>query len=339
MSLALQLLQKLAAARMAELSEPSFVSGAALATEFQVTRSAIWKAVSQLREMGTEVDAITHRGYRLAQPASPLDATGVIAHMDAATRACLREGRCLPAIGSTNTALLERGAPPPGQFDFLTTELQSAGRGRRGRSWFAPPGGAICLSWSWCFDGMAAQMGALSLATGVAVARALEQFGVRGVQLKWPNDLIAAGGKLGGVLIELRSEAAGPVQVVTGLGLNVALGQSLRTQVSASGNEPADLAELMPHTAPPARNALVAAVLDHGVAALRQFAQEGFEPFRADYLGRDALRDRPVRIHGGSGPEAGIARGVDPDGALRVEHAGAIHRIMTGEVTVRVGES
>lgn len=339
MALALQLLHKLAAARAAETAGPGFVSGAALAAEFHVTRSAIWKAIGQLRELGTEVEAITHRGYRLVQPASPLDADGVIACLAPATRERLREGQCVPSIGSTNSALLERGAPAPGQFDFLTTELQSAGRGRRGRSWFAPPGGAVCLSWSWCFEGMAAQMGALSLATGVAVARALEQLGVRGVRLKWPNDLIAGGGKLGGVLIELRSEAAGPVHVVTGLGLNVALGPSLRAQVSASGNQPADLAELLPRTVPPARNALVAAVLDHGVAALQQFAREGFEPFRADYQGRDALRDRPVRLHGGNGPPEGIARGVDADGALRVEHAGAIHRIMTGEVSVRIGES
>jgi BirA family biotin operon repressor/biotin-[acetyl-CoA-carboxylase] ligase len=338
MSLALQLLQGLAAARAAETTSPVFVSGAALAAEYQVTRSAIWKAMGQLREMGVEVQAITHRGYRLARPASPLDAQGVIARLAPATRARLREGRCVASLASTNTALLERGAPPPGQFDFLTTELQSAGRGRRGRSWLAPPGGAICLSWSWCFEGMASNMGALSLATGVAVARALEQLGVRGVQLKWPNDLIAAGGKLGGVLIELRSEAAGPVHVVTGLGLNVALGESLRAQVSASGNHPVDLAELMPGTTLPSRNALVAAVLDHGVAALYQFAQDGFESFRADYLGRDALRDRPLHIQGGNGPATGTARGVDADGALRIEHAGAIHRILAGEVSVRAGE-
>src|SRR5690606_8664008 len=122
--------------------------------------------------LGTEVEAITRMGYRLAQPASPLDAASVRALLPPSTAALLREGECLGDASSTNTLLIERGAPPPSRFDFLTAEHQSAGRGRRGRSWLAPPGGAICLSWCWCFEGLAAQLGALSLAMGVAYRRA-----------------------------------------------------------------------------------------------------------------------------------------------------------------------
>jgi BirA family biotin operon repressor/biotin-[acetyl-CoA-carboxylase] ligase len=337
MSLALQVLQQLAAARASEQGSARAVSGAQLAAHFGVTRSAIWKAIGQLREYGTEIEAGTHRGYRLALPASPLDAGGVIALLAPATRAALREGRCVEAIASTNTALLERGAPPPGRFDFLTAEHQSAGRGRRGRSWLAPPGGAVCLSWSWCFEGMAAQLGALSLAIGVAARRALGRFALQGIQLKWPNDLVTRHGKLGGILIEMRSEAAGPVQVVVGLGLNVALGAALRERVAANGNVAVDLAGLAPHGQPPGRNALVAALLDAGVAALDEFARSGFAPFRAEYEAADALAGRAVQVQGGHGPEGGIARGVAEDGALRIEHAGQIHRIIAGEVSVRAG--
>jgi BirA family biotin operon repressor/biotin-[acetyl-CoA-carboxylase] ligase len=335
MSLALQLLQHLAAARAAETDAPRFVSGAALAGQFHVTRAAIWKAIGTLRELGTEIEAVTHRGYRLALPASPLDAEGVIALLAPDTRAALREGRCADSIGSTNTALLERGAPPPGQFDFLTAEHQGAGRGRRGRSWLAAPGGAVCLSWSWCFEGFSAQLGALSLATGVAALRALATLGLHGVHLKWPNDLVTARGKLGGILIEMRSEAAGPVQVIVGLGLNVALGTALRARIDAEGNAAAALTDLTGGAPPPPRNALVAALLDAGVGALREFTHAGFGPFLAEYRAADALDGRPVRIHGGSGPATGIARGVEADGMLRVEQAGQIHRIIAGEVSVR----
>ncbi len=331
------LLQALATARADEQRARIFVSGAQLAQQFGVTRSAIWKGVEELRELGTEIEALTHEGYRLLHPASPLDAASVIALLPAATQPLLRQGDCVGSIASTNTALLERGAPPPGRFDFLTAEHQSAGRGRRGRSWLAPPGGAICLSWSWCFEGMATQLGALSLAIGIACLRALRSQGIQGVQLKWPNDLVTASGKLGGILIEMRSEAAGPVQVVVGLGLNLALGGDVRERIDAIGNRPADLCSLVPAGAVPARNALVAALLHHGVTVMRDFALSGFLPFCEEYQIADALRDRPVDVQGGAGISSGIARGVDPDGALRVEHDARIHRIIGGEVSVRAG--
>ncbi len=337
MSLAMQLLQKLAAARAAEGGTPQFVSGAALAEEFAVTRSAVWKAMGVLRARGTEIEAITHRGYRLLRPASPLGAEGILARLSPATRQRLREGRCVAETTSTNSALMERGAPPAGHFDFLTAEFQTAGRGRLGRSWLAPPGGALCLSWSWCFEGIDSRPGALSLATGVAMLRALARFGLKGVQLKWPNDLVADGGKLGGILIEMRSEAAGPLHVVVGLGLNVSLGDPMRQFIAAAGgNNATDLAALCGPRAPPPRDALVAAVLDENVALLRDFARTGFAATRDEYLAADALRDLPVRILGGGRQVGGgIARGVDENGALCIEHDGKVHAVVAGEVSVR----
>jgi BirA family biotin operon repressor/biotin-[acetyl-CoA-carboxylase] ligase len=335
MSLPARLLHHLAVARAAEAGVPRYVSGAALAAEFQLTRSAVWKAIGQLRELGTEIDAITHRGYRLALPASPLTTDGVLAQLAPATRARLRQGQCMAEIDSTNSALLRRSAPPPAQFDFLSAEFQSAGRGRRGRNWLAAPGGAVCMSWSWCFEGLATQLGALSLATGVAVLRALRSLGIEGALLKWPNDLVTERGKLGGILIEMRSEAAGPVHVVVGLGLNVAVGRRARGQISELGNAATDLAELVGRRGPPPREALAAVLLDHCVATLVEFAQSGLAPFLAEYRSADALSGRAVQVQGGSGPTDGIAHGIDDDGALKVEHAGRIHRIIAGEVSVR----
>jgi BirA family biotin operon repressor/biotin-[acetyl-CoA-carboxylase] ligase len=302
MSLAMQLLQRLAAIRAAEQQQPQFTSGATLASEFAVTRTAIWKAIGSLRERGTEIEAVTHRGYRLAQPASPLSVAGVCGRLSAATRAQLRSGQCLAEIASTNSALLAAGAPPPGRFDFLTAEYQHAGRGRRGRSWLAPPGGALCLSWSWCFEGITERVGALSLAAGVAVLRGLAALGLAGVQLKWPNDLVTPQGKLGGILIELRSEAAGPVHVVAGLGLNVTLSAAMREFIAAGGTRATDLTAIADGRPPP-RESLVAAILDHNIAMLREFPRAGFTGMLAEY-----------------------------------QQAGQIHRIIAGEVSVRAHE-
>jgi BirA family biotin operon repressor/biotin-[acetyl-CoA-carboxylase] ligase len=335
MSSSALLLQRLAIARAAEQGAPLYLSGAALAADFNVTRSAIWKAIGQLRALGTEIEAITHRGYRLALPVSPLTTAGVLARLTPGTRAKLREGRCEAQLDSTNSALLARGMPPTGGFDFLTAEYQSAGRGRRGRSWLAPPGGAVCLSWSWNFAGLATQLGALSLAVGVAVLRAVSALGCAGIELKWPNDLVTAHGKLGGILIEIRSEAAGPVHVVVGLGLNVALGRLARAGISELGNAATDLAELLGEARTPPREVLVAALLEHGVAAMEEFARSGLASFAAEYRAADALADRKVRIEGGNDPMDGTARGIDADGALKIEHGGRIHRIIAGDVSVR----
>ena len=338
MKLAMQVLQQLAMQRAGEEKARRFVSGAALASSFGVTRSAVWKAIGQLRALGTDVEAVTHRGYRLSQPTTQLDAEGVRSLLQPATREALREAECAGALDSTNSRLLARGAPPPGRFDFISAEHQSAGRGRRGRSWLAPPGGAVCLSWSWSFDALPAGIGALSLAIGVAARRALLSQDVAAVNLKWPNDLVTADGKLGGILIEMRTESGGPVQVVIGIGINVTLGSRLRAELAAAGVAATDLG-MLTSGRPPARNALVAALLDEGVAAVREFARQGFAPFRDEFQRADALHELPVSLHGSGPVDSGVARGVDAEGALLVEHQGRIHRVIAGEVSVRTSTS
>jgi BirA family transcriptional regulator, biotin operon repressor / biotin---[acetyl-CoA-carboxylase] ligase len=154
------------------------------------------------------------------------------------------------------------------------------------------------------------------------------------VGLKWPNDLIGAGGKLGGILIEMRTESGGPVQLVIGIGLNVAVGSEMRAQLAAAGVSATDLESLAGGHAPD-RNALVAALLDAGVAAVSEFSRAGFAPFREEFAVADVLRDRAVSLHGSGPVDSGIARGVEADGALLVEHGGQVHRVVAGEVSVR----
>jgi BirA family biotin operon repressor/biotin-[acetyl-CoA-carboxylase] ligase len=178
------------------------------------------------------------------------------------------------------------------------------------------------------------ELPSLSLAVGVAVARALARVGARGIRLKWPNDIWFEARKLGGVLIELRAEAAGAAHVVIGIGLNVALGDAARRAIEATGVRVACATEACPE--PPSRNRIAGAILDELLCVLAAFEREGFAPFHAEWTRLDALRDQPARVMLAGGGAAGVARGVDPEGALILEVAGVPHRYVSGEVSLRL---
>src|SRR5580704_7189444 len=222
------------------LSDGHLHSGTKLAADCRVSRNAVWKAIAALRALGVTVHAVPNRGYRLPAATVLLDRAHIVKLLPRAVATQLRTGDCVWRTGSTNSDLLQREAPAAGHFDFLTAEYQTAGRGRRARSWFAPPGGAICLSLSWSFASLPRDISALSLAIGVCALRGMAETGVTGAALKWPNDLVVGSAKLGGILSELRAEAGGPAYVVVGLGLNVALGAEVQKQVKASGTQAAD---------------------------------------------------------------------------------------------------
>jgi BirA family biotin operon repressor/biotin-[acetyl-CoA-carboxylase] ligase len=315
------------------LSGGQFRSGTELAGECAVSRSAIWKAVAALRALGVSVHAVPNRGYRLPAATALLERAHIVKRLPRSVAPDLRIGQCLWRTGSTNSDLLLREAPAAGKFDFLTAECQSAGRGRRARTWFAPPGGAICLSMSWCFASLPRDIGALSLAVGVCVLRALVQFAVAGVALKWPNDLVVGSAKLGGILIELRAEAGGPAYVVIGLGLNVALGDAVLRQVADSGTQAADLVGL--GVSAPDRNRLAAALIGSLVTGLRQFQSEGFAAFASEWRSADALAGRSVVISSDTGSVTGHARGIDSGGALCLETREGLRRFVSGEVSAR----
>jgi len=187
---------------------------------------------------------------------------------------------------------------------------------------------------AWQYQDMPADLSALSLVTGLAVADALQSLGVQGVQLKWPNDLVTGRGKLGGILIEMRAEAGGPVHVVIGIGINVLLDEAARQTIAGTGNVADDLhAQQSPV---PARNAVAAAILARLVLALEAFPRQGLTPLLPDWQRRDALQDREVRIENAGEITRGVARGVDAHGALLVETPGGVQRFVSGEVSVRL---
>lgn len=323
----------LAARVHAALARSGFHSGTDLARELRVSRSAVWKAIESLRTLGVVVHAVRNRGYKLAFASVPLNPARIRAALAEDVRARVRHLETHWSLPSTNAALLERADLPIGFTDVLAAEYQTAGRGRRGRAWLAPPGGSICLSLSWGFPQVPRDLGGLALAVGVCARRALQAGITESIALKWPNDLIVRDRKLGGILIEMRAESAGPTYVVIGLGLNLTLGPELAAKIAATGTQATDLKSLGGD--PQLRNELVAAIVAQIVRGLVEFEHEGLRPFATEWKSADALKGRAVHVQTAASVIRGLARGIDAGGALLVETAQGTQRLLSGDVSVR----
>ena len=308
-------------------------SGGSLARELGVSRAALCNGVERLRAQGVDIQTLAQRSYGLAAPVELLDAHRIRDALRDDREATLRSLEVLFEVDSTNTRLLELTPPPQGRADVCMSELQHAGRGRRGRRWVAPFGAGIAMSLGWAFRDASQAKPALSLAVGVAIARALGRAGARDIRLKWPNDVWFNARKVGGVLLELRAEG-GLAHLVIGVGLNVLLSAAARREIEATGVRAAAVADACPQSV--SRNVLAGALLDELLSMLGQFEREGFAPFRDAWIGLDALRDRPARVFAGDDAISGTARGVDQDGALLLESGGRIHRFVSGEVSLRL---
>ncbi len=233
----------------------------------------------------------------------------------------------LSSVDSTNNYLLAAAETGQASGSVCLADYQSAGRGRRGRQWVSPPGGNLYLSVLWRYPSPPPHLASLSIATGLAVARTLRDLGVVAIQLKWPNDVIWYGRKLGGLLLETRSGSE--CVVVAGIGLN------LRMPPQQAGiDQPwTDLTTILDTSCPP-RPLLVAELLNRLLPLYHHYPQYR-EDCAAAWAEFDALADQPVCIDDQGQTLEGIARGVDQAGQLRVATAQGLRIFNSGEVTVR----
>ena len=246
------------------------------------------------------------------------------AALGAATCARLGAIDWCATLDSTNAELLRRGAAQP-DLALLAADAQSAGRGRRGRAWHSPPGAQLILSLYLRLEGGVRDAGGLSLVVGIAAAEALHALGASPVRLKWPNDLVAAGRKLGGVLIEASSAGA-----VIGIGINLQLPDS----AAAAIDQPwTDLARL---GVPATRDQVAAALLARLLPLLERFRAAGLDAdLRARWETLDAFAGDQVRLDAGAVQHEGRMLGLAPDGALRLATAAGERCFHSGEVSLR----
>ena len=314
------------------LAEGEFRSGQDLADALGVSRTAVWKQVNKLAaETGLAIESVKGRGYRIPGGIELLDAEKVSAALRPEASRLLSSLVLLESVDSTNAEVLRRAETGCPRGFVCSAEQQTAGRGRRGRHWVSPFASNLYLSLLWEFDEGAAALEGLSLAVGVATARALETAGLPPVQLKWPNDILHEGAKLGGVLLEMVGDAAGACQVVIGVGLNVRMPKEAAQGIDQQWTD----IEAMSGGAHPGRNVLLAALLSELLPLVASFESSGFTPWRAPWQALDAFNGETVVLQSGSRKMAGIARGVDERGALLLETAEGRKAVYGGEISLR----
>lgn len=223
---------------------------------------------------------------------------------------------------STNTILLNRTA---GKRVLLATELQTAGRGRRGRRWHSPRGAGATFSLAMPVRRPVREMPALSLVAAVAASRALRSLGVTGAALKWPNDLVVNGAKLGGILVETRPDN-GACRAVIGMGVNCRRDEGLQSRVKRK------LAFLDDWISVP-RNRVIREIAAALLRAVRDFEAHGLEALRADWEAMDAHAGQRLRVRLADGRMVtGVASGLSANGALKLLTRNGIRSVTSGRV-------
>lgn len=319
-------------ALLRQLSDGEFHSGEILAQHFAVSRASVHNALAKVAQYGLILHSIRGRGYRLLHAPDWLDADKVCASLpQCATPFHIQ---ILDCATSSNTLLAQRAAQGAPHASVLAVEWQSSGRGRLGRVWHSGLGNALTFSVLWRFNCGLADLSGLSLAVGVALMRTLRDCGVQGAGLKWPNDILGASGKLAGILIEAQGDMLGPCAAVIGIGINLVLPEEITQRIDQPVSALSQLTDKLP-----ARNTLLAELLQHLQQVMAEFGAAGFAGLREEWEGYHVFQNRPVKMLMPDGKEfSGIARGVSQDGALRVEMAGAqreIREFHAGEISLR----
>ena len=270
----------------------------------------------------------------MPQPLKPLDADLVRSGISADVLQHIARLEVFAELGSTNAHLLAAPAPAPGSLTAALAEFQRTGRGRWGRTWNMPPRSGIALSVGWSFAEAPGDLPALSLATGVVARQAIKAASGRAPALKWPNDLVWADRKLGGILVETASRPRGFCHVVVGLGLNVSMDDETLWNLGERPGSAIDMA-MMTAGRPPPRNELAARLIEGCFEMFGTFERSGFAAYRAAFREADYLRRRPVTVTDGPNRLSGTAQGVDSNGALILTTGNGTRRILAGDVTVR----
>ncbi len=316
--------EELVLAFLAEAAD-DFVSGEAISGKLGLSRAAVWKHVNALRGQGYRIEAVPARGYRLAAIPDRLGALEIGPLLN--THDLGQTLHCSPELPSTNDRARELADAGAAHGEVVIAESQTAGRGRRGRTWSSPAGRNLYLSVVLRPSLPPQRAPELTLVASVAACEACRKAGVD-TGIKWPNDLLVGGRKVAGILTELSAEADAVHWVVLGLGVNLNSGPE---------DFPEDLREVATSLAiergqPVPRALFAAALLSELEQWLDLHAAEGFDPIRAAWRDRSVTLGREVRVDGDGGEISGIAEDIDSSGALLVRGAAGLSRVVAGDV-------
>jgi BirA family transcriptional regulator, biotin operon repressor / biotin---[acetyl-CoA-carboxylase] ligase len=315
------------------LADGCFHSGDELGKRWAVSRAAISKAIAKLVHLGLEVHSVRGKGYRLNDKLVLLSQEQILGALEQSSRHAIAQFSIFPVIDSTNNFLLEQITPtfqlPQGSYHVCLSEMQTAGRGRRGRQWVSPYGHNLYLSLLTTFHAGTKATEGLSLVVSVALVRTLATFGIQAA-VKWPNDVLVGLYKLAGILIEMRGDPLGTCHLVIGIGVNIKLSKE---QLQSIEQPTVTLVEL--GFSLERRNVLVADLIQTLFVVIEEFSAVGFTRFREEWEMADITRNRAVVVRARDAVH-GIGGGVDETGALVLNTAAGIKHINSGDVSLRL---
>lgn len=314
------------------LSDGKFHSGTILAQSLKVSRSSIWKGISYLRKLEVDIQAVSGRGYRWVSPSELLSKKEIMAKLTQEAHAFFSRIDVLNVITSTNDYLIQR-LPTISCGTVCTTEAQTAGKGRMGRTWRSPFGTNIYLSLYWRFPCKLHELSGLSLVVGLAILESLKEIAPIPAELgiKWPNDIWYKGAKLCGILIESIGKTTGAqppyTDVVIGIGMNVNM------MAKDASNVMIDLRRIFGFI--PSRNHVIASMLNALACALNRFQQRGFIDFTKEWAQYDLLAGKIVTLSSEHQAQTGVAQGVNERGELCVKVGSTLKAVRYGDISVR----
>lgn len=210
------------------------------------------------------------------------------------------------------------------------SEAQSAGRGRRGRQWLSPFARNIYCTIGIAKEIPASSQGLLSIVTGLALCRALQQSADAMVGLKWPNDLLFEGRKLGGILIESRPLGETNFYFAIGFGLNVFMSDEELAEIPQPATSLVQVAATEVD-----RNRVLMATIDNVIRSIREFDHSAAQELMAEFARFDSLHDRQIEVIAGDSRVRGINRGITSAGQLQLETEHGIEFHSAAEISLR----
>ena len=304
-----------------------YVSGEAISDKLGLTRAAVWKHVEALRAQGYRIDAVPARGYRLAavpDRLTPLEIRPLLNTHDLGQTLHWYE-----EVGSTSDRAKELAEEGAEHGEVVIAEAQTAGRGRRGRAWVSPPRRNLYFSVVLRPDLPPARAPELTLVASLAICDALRQAGVA-AGIKWPNDVLASGRKIAGVLTELAAEPDRVHWVVVGAGVNV----NARREDFPEELRGEATSVLLERGQPAPRALLAAACFTALEDWVDRHAEEGFAPIRDAWRARSVTLGREVLVREATRELRGVAEDIDEAGALLVRTPAGVERVLAADVAL-----
>lgn len=278
--------------------------------------------ISRICDWGLDVFTIHGKGYYLHYPLYLFNELEILEHLPGGRLSVLS------VIDSTNQYLIER-INELRCGDACIAEYQTKGRGRRGHQWFSSFGSNLCLSIYWYLEkGFKAIIG-LSSMISIVMAEILQKQGIKGVRVKWPNDLYLNNRKLAGILVEIYGERRSTAHIVIGVGINLSISKNKEHEIHYTGIHLQDVGINVN------RNKLVIEVIDKLRKAMKDFERWGLAPFLSSWKMLDNFYNRQVKLCIGKKEITGINRGINENGALLFEHKGKIKMYLNGELSLR----